>query len=250
IASILDTPNNILAVDYIRELERSGGNIKPFTVKRIGADHDSVSEDEGFASATYIRGLIKKGDYESAFTFMPESAKEIFIQEIGRGTAPVHIENLDTAVMSKLRTMTPDDYFILPDVSEGLENRLYKASRDSVTLEDCAMAAKTKRYTLSRLRRIYMCAYLGIKADDYERHVPYVRALGFNDTGRKLLTEIRENVPVIIKPAGILDKEFNEEIRAQFEREALFTDLYSLAYPALMKRLAGNEFRQSPTYLL
>ena len=63
------------------------------------------------------------------------------------------------------------------------------ACRRETTLEDILTAAKSKRYTRTRLDRMVMCAFLGITARDLEQPAPYIRVLAFNDKGRELLSK-------------------------------------------------------------
>ncbi len=248
-AKILTEPNNILAIEYIRAIRKIKSDMKPFTVMRCGAGHDSHSEESGIADAGYIRKLIAAGEYERAVSFMPKYAADIFIRELGKGCAPVLIDCIENAIMSQLRRLSVDDYALLPDVSEGLENRLYRAAKESVTLDGACTAAKTKRYAFARLRRIYLSAFLGIKEKYVENFKPYIRVLALNDVGRCLISQINEKITVITKPAAINNPNFDETVKNEFENESLMTDMYSLAYPALMKRISGWEYTTSPVYV-
>ena len=71
------------------------------------------------------------------------------------------------------------------------------ASRSQASLEDILTAAKSKRYTRSRLDRMVMCAFLGITAQDLESPVPYTRVLAFNDTGRTILKNAKGLIPLL-----------------------------------------------------
>ena len=82
--------------------------------------------------------------------------------------------------------MNSEDFAQIEDVNEGLENRIYNAVRQSTSVEDIYKLIKTKRYTLSRIRRIILKAYLGI-TKEYSFDVPYIRILGFNSRGKELL---------------------------------------------------------------
>ena len=79
-------------------------------------------------------------------------------------TAPASIQPLERAILAKLRTMTLQEFANLPDVSEGLEHRLYKAAKTAVSLTDFYAHVKTKRYTHARIRRITLCAFLNVQA--------------------------------------------------------------------------------------
>ena len=49
----------------------------------------------------------------------------------------------DRALLARLRTMEEPDLAALPDISEGLENRLYRASRTAKSPEALLADAKT-----------------------------------------------------------------------------------------------------------
>ena len=83
--------------------------------------------------------------------------------------------------------MTVKDYAALPDVTEGLQHRLYRAAQSAESLSDFLDRVKTKRYTHARLRRIAWSAALGLRRTDYRLPIPYLRVLGFNPRGREIL---------------------------------------------------------------
>lgn len=172
IADILKTPNNILAVEYIRALSRS--EIKPLPIKRKGAEHDSGVVSGEYASASYIRKLLRSG--KTAENLLPDIPRDI--------TYP---EKLDSALLYKLRNMTAEQLRRLPDVGEGLENRIITAARMSPAVEELIAQVKTKRYTRSRLCRILTCALLDITEELQNINVCHARILGFTPEGEKML---------------------------------------------------------------
>jgi hypothetical protein len=114
------------------------------------------------------------------------------------------------------------------------------------TFQSILEGAKTKRYAMSRLRRMLLCAVLGLNADDGTAPPPYIRVLAMNKTGMRLLREIREksNLPVITKPAAA--KSLDSKARAFFNKEANADDFYVLAYPETDNRSGGQEWTISP----
>ncbi len=193
---ILKFPNNILAVEYISEIDL------PFkAVKRIGGGHDS---DDVLYSASAIRKTLNTGEICS-------------------------IKNCESAVLSKLRTMKSADFLKIEDVNEGLENRLENAVRISSSVEEIYSNTKTKRYTHSRIRRIVLKSYLSI-TKDFSRDVPYIRVLGFNDNGKRLLGEMkkRASLPIISRYSDIVS--LDDYGKRLFELECRCTDLYNLGY--------------------
>lgn len=239
-ADHLSTPNNILAVEYLKALFSQRLRVEPMTIQRMGAAHDEVG-----GSASDIRTLIKTGGKFKHY--MTKEAYEVLKREREQGRGPVFPETLETALISRFRMLTPEDYARLPDSAEGLGNRLCDAAKEEVTIDGILSAAKTKRYALSRIRRMYMCAALGVKAGDAEGIPPYTRVLAANSTGREALRAIQEKsaIPVITKPAEM--KELSNESRALFELESSAHDLYTLGYSAREERRGFAEWRISPT---
>lgn len=238
-ANHLETPNNILAVEYLKALFSQRLRVEPMTITRMGAAHDEVG-----GSASDIRNLIRTGGRFKHF--MTKEAYEVLKREKEQGRGPVFPETLETALISRYRMLSEDDYARLPDAAEGLGNRLYAAAKEETTIDGILSAAKTKRYALSRIRRMYMCAALGIQAGDSEGIPPYTRVLAANKDGRDALKAISEksSIPVITKPAEI--KELSKECRRLFELESNAHDLYSLGYAAREERRGMAEWRISP----
>ena len=125
------------------------------------------------------------------------------------------------------------DFDALDTGGEGIGQRLYNASREASSLSAILDAAKTRRYAYARLRRMVLWAYLGLTPADVPAHVPYLRVLAANETGRTLLHQMRKRaqLPVITKPAAV--RQLSPEAQALFRLEARGADLYALAYPAL-----------------
>lgn len=210
-ADILTSPNNILAVEYLRNLKNS--KVKPLPVMRKGAEHDSSITSENIASASQIRSLLR--DEKQAQGFMPEVPEKI-----------TYTENLERVVLYKLRNMTPQDFSILPDVNEGLENRIYEAVGNYNSVKEIIEAVKTKRYTHARIRRIITCALLGITEQMQNIDVKYARVLGFTKFGAEMLKECRLEVVTSVSKA----LKNNGEIKTILEKDVLATDISALAY--------------------
>ncbi len=220
ISEILSTPNNVLAVEYIRNLS---DDIQPVPIKRMGVSHDSDKTSGGFASASKVRELMHNGEDVSGFLpFVP--------QEI---TYP---EKLETATLYKLRSMSLEEIAALPDVTEGLENRIYAAVREHNSTEEIITAIKTKRYTHARIRRILTSALLGITEDLQNTETEYVRVLGFTSQGAKLLKNC--TLPVVTSVAKGLKLGGNTQ--TLLEKDIFATDTAALAYPTPHK--CGMDF--------
>ena len=228
-ADALSSPNDLLGVEYIKAIERNKYAIKPVAVKRIGVLHDSCDVSAQFCSASAIRGFLQKG--ESYEDYMPKEAFGVLNGAVLSGKAPADFSKLETAILYRLRTMSVEDFKNIPDVSEGLEYRFSEAIRTSVTLSEILEKVKTKRYTHSRLRRIVLCALLGITKQDTRFDVPYIRVLGFNAKGAEILKQAKSTaiLPIVTKSSDI--KALGENAEKAFSLECRARDIFSLCLP-------------------
>ncbi len=245
-AALLESPNNILGIEYCKSLLRRDSIVRPLTVPRVGAAHDEMDPEADIASASAIRALLRAGEREAALDRMTPAMRKAYGEEEAAGRAPVLRETCERAILARLRTMTEADFAALDEGREGLYNRLYAASRTAASVEEVLEAAKTKRYAYARLRRMVLWAYLGLTPSDFPLEVPYLRVLAANSTGRELLARMRETaaVPVLTKPADV--RRLGAEARELFALEARAADLYALAYPNLSAAAGGSVWRDGP----
>ena len=141
---------------------------------------------------------------------------------------------------------TPEEFAALSDAGEGLENRLYEAARRETSPEAVAMAAKSKRYALSRLRRMTMAAALGLRREDAQELPPYIRVLTMDDRGKALLRRMSKTavLPLIVKPAAV--RELDDVCRRVFDLGSSAHDLYVLGYSRPEERRGGADWRATP----
>lgn len=193
---ILDSPNNILAIEYLTYTK-----LEAIAVKRIGKGHDS---DDIIYSASEIR-------------------KQLNLNEI------TTMKNCEKAVLFKLRQMKAENFKNIEDVSEGLENRIVDAVRSSSSLDEIYDKIKTKRYTLSRIRRIILRAFLSIDKSSPKKPL-YLHILGFSEKGKELLTKMKKNadLPIISKYSDIYN--LSDEIQRAYNEECRYTDIHALGY--------------------
>ncbi len=178
-ATILETPNNILAVEYCKAILSQESKMQPLPIFRAGSYHSTTPDAEN-PSATFLRGQMLRGsDYES---YIPEETKPLL-----SGAALHSLEAGQRAILGKLRTMSDCEFEALPGGSEGLWRKLMHAAQQHASLEEIAAAVKSKRYTRTRIDRMILCAFLGITDEMLHTPVPYVRVLALNDRGREIL---------------------------------------------------------------
>ncbi|OJU15300.1 MAG: hypothetical protein BGN88_15535 [Clostridiales bacterium 43-6] len=245
IAAVFKTPNNNLAIEYINALRSTESSIAPVTIKRYGADHDSAQDHET-VSASFVRHLISMRGIENVKEYLPFKSYEILRREESLHLCPSLLSSLEKTLLGILRQKSLEELKNLPDVSEGIENRLYAAIRASSSLEELYAAIKTKRYPLSRIRRLILTAVLGFSRDLYRHSPGYIRVLGFNEKGRELLHQARKTatLPIIMKTAQI--EKAGPAAQEIFTAECAATDLYNLSLPAVQKcgtEMTNNSIR-------
>lgn len=244
-AEVLKNPNDILAVEYISALKILHSKIKPKAVKRKSVSHDSIDSDGAFASASLIREKIKNG--ESFKDYMPNEAYKIIQKEIKDGNAPSVYAKLDIAILAFLRKAKAEDFSDVPDVSEGIENRIIASARNANTISEVFDNAKTKRYTHARIRRIVLCAFLGIKNSHIACGMPYIHILGFTDKGRIFLHKAAKTatLPIAVRLSDISN--LGMTANKSFSLECTVTDIYNLTLPKI--RNCGTEMTDGPVII-
>lgn len=258
LSGLLARPNNNLGIEYLRALQARNSPIRPITVQRMGAAHNSVfavltpnPENAGkemprFLSATDIRLNLLDGEWDRMEPYLVPGGRAVL--ESGMIGLP-GLARVERAMLMKLRTMTAGDWARLPDsgAAEGLPQRLEKAGRQCASVGDFFDLVKTKRYTHARLRRLVLWAYLGLTQADWPGHPPYLRVLGFNQRGQDLLKQMKQtaSLPVLTKPAHA--RKLDGPARRLFELEARCTDLYDLCFETIPA--PGREWATGPVRL-
>ena len=206
-------PNDVLATEYVRALKRLKSRIKPFCVKRTDGYLDS---------AMSLREKIISGDLSS----LPGFSAEILKKEIEEGRAPGSVKSIEKVLLGFMRNASPDAFEGIYGINrkEGTDKRMLLSAKAS-TLDELYALIKTKRQTYSAVRRAVISAYLRIK-DEPPAPVPFIHVLAFSETGKRLIKDIPENIPVVSNISKIKDiyPEYADE-----ERRA--TDLFFLSTP-------------------
>lgn len=242
-AALLSEPNDILAVEYLKAIKRTGADMQPLAICRKGAGHDSRSEGE-YPSAMLLRKRMQAG--EDLSPYIPQPAMEVFRRELTAGRSRDE-KMLEVALLSRLYRLHPEDFDRLPDAGGGAGRRLYRALWESGSVEQIVRAAVDKRCTAARMRRMLLCAALGICAEDTKGMPPYIRILASNEKGRKHLSQIRGKtaLPIINKTGEIKKHGFRAE--KVFKLSADAHELYRLCCPMREQPKPGGDWRRTPS---
>lgn len=241
---LLTQPNNILAVEYLKAIRRFAPHIRPIPVKRTGSAYNDTELTGELSSATAIRQALLEGNEEvlcSLPLFVSGAAK--FDSQF-----PATIESFGPLILYRLRSMSLDEIADLPDVSEGFEQVIARAVRNSPDINTFLEAIKSKRYTMARCKRIAVSALLHIQKDLPDRILAepenlYLRILGFLNGSRGLLSAIASdgNAPVILRNSDIGN--CSDTARDSLAIDAFSTDLFAYALGKEVHRDAMSAVR-------
>ncbi len=162
---VASMPGALLGIEYLKAIRQYHPQIIPHVVKREGAGYHSADIDAYLPSATAIRAALAAADTDKALAAMPESCADYVRSQINAGLIPAFADAFDNALLTTLRLKGRGYIAELPDVNEGLENRIYDASLKCRTRSELVAMVKTKRYTYARISRILLGALLGVTSD-------------------------------------------------------------------------------------
>ena len=225
-SSLLQKPNCILGIEYLKAIRRQNAALTPIAIPREGAGHDRAAENQEYRSAGELRHLLRTGGKLAGL--VPENVCVTLEQLLSSGHCPASLSWLERLILCKLRTMKPEDFSALPDLSEGLENRLHTAAREARSLEELYSLVKSKRYSHARIRRLVMSAFLEIPSGLPELPL-YLRILGMTETGARILKDATPTLPVAVRPVDF--ERLGGSFANLFRLEARADDLYALAFP-------------------
>lgn len=221
-AEVLRSPNNILAVEYIKASTKQGSALTPYTVTRKGSAHDTVS-CSNIKSAQEIRSMILSD--ENIKPYLPDTTYNVIQQQKLSGKIS-QISALETAILCKLRTMNSEDFSKIPDVSEGLEYKIVNSIKTAGSLETLYKDIKSKRYTHARIRRILLNAFLDI-TNAIPYFPKYIRVLGMDKAGEEIIKTARPEVPLCIRAKDIDTAPVM--VKNLFQQESIRDDIYGLS---------------------
>ena len=226
ISIAFSSPNNILTVEYIRQINERNLPYHIYPIKRLGPEHDSSDIVGDIASASHIRELMRSGEDYSDF--------------VPYGSIPfenVDFKTLETITFYKLRTMKLSELALLPETSSELASRFYNAIRESSSLDEFLVKVKTKRFPQARIRRTIYSAILGLSKTDYLYDPPYIRVLALNKRGTEVLRKAKTTtrIPISTSVADLMSR--NGICERFVNMECAATDVYNI--------LKGNKMYKS-----
>lgn len=256
-AEISASPNNILAIEYLRSLRRFAPAITPVPVQRQSAAHHDPAITGTVASATAIRKALTEGAVGKAEQAIPPVSAGLVRALLDGGEGPVEYSAFSQLILARLRLAPLASLAELPEMSEGLHYKLKEAALAATDLEELLAAVKSKRYARTRLQRLFIHALLQsskARMALFDAAGPlYARVLAFNSRGRTILRHIALSsaIPVITKTAHFLNSRTLSSgtlspLQEMLGADILATDIHVLGRPNPRSRLGGLDFCRSP----
>lgn len=258
---ILNTPNTLLGLEYIRAGLAYNPKLQYIPILRTSNHHEETITDK-LPSGTALRQLITSagnltsqritstGDLSSQLqSTVPPSIASDMTEVIENGNY-VNYNRYHDMVHSLSRRTTPKELETFGDFSEGIEHLWSKAAQQSswtATIEEI----KSKRYTYARLQRMGAYLTLGITKDilqnAMEEGPQYARLLAFNDRGRQWLRNEYE-IPLIQKWAKA-PNELSTLGQTMHHIDTLATDIQALCFHNESNRIGHKDYTYTPQYI-
>ena len=235
-ANILTGANNILAIEYLKAIKKLKSKLNPIGIRREKVLYNDEIIIDDFASATAIRKMIATGQFEEIQKVMPKSSYALLADELRRGHYVLDLSKFQKEIIYNLRKMKVGDIAQLADVSEGLENAIKNAANSCNNVVDFVNIVKCKRYTQTRIQRILIYALLGITSEKMmtsKKTTPYARILGFNEKGKKLISQIvkhNKRAQIVTSVKKYMDESKNKALKEMLETDIFATNVYTLGY--------------------
>ncbi len=223
LSGVLDEPNNILAIAYITASKKLNLDIEFHTIKRIGGGYNEEAIEDKYPSATAIRKAVKAGRLQELRPFVPPFTYNLLEAYNTTGTS------LGDLILFRMKEIPANELENCYDVSAGLHNRLKIAAVSSSTYEKFLENAKTKKYTMAKIKRISLYALLNISKDIYELAVnapSYIFILALNKKRKDILSTLNQHSKnVLVRYADInkVDKILRPLIKLDFKAQGVLS---------------------------
>lgn len=235
-SKILSSPNNILAIEYLKALKKYKSHIRPIAIKRKDSGHLTLDYTGSITSATAIRNMLKTNNTKNIKNVLTPVSYTILKDELKSGHYVSDISLFEKIIIYKLRTMPLSEISNIPDVSEGLENSIKKAANSCNSIDEIINIVRSKRYTETRIKRILLYVLLNITKKDIalsKRTKPYIRVLGFNENGKKIVSQISKNNPtlsIVTSVKKFLDSKPNKSLKTMIDIDIYATNVYTIGF--------------------
>lgn len=229
--AFLDSPNNILALEYCKALLTLNSTIKPITIKRAGSDYheESLSTNETFVSATALRSTITKEDFTAFSDYMPTYGAAL-LQMHFQKRYPITLSDFDAMLQYKL--MMENDFTKYVDVTTDLHDKICKLRSQYKDAVSFISLLKSKDLTYTRISRVLCHILLDIKKSTFnsikEQDIQtYAYMLALNSNATALTSTIKETSKLmLISSPAKAEQTLTSTALIQFQLDVTASHLY------------------------
>jgi predicted nucleotidyltransferase len=232
-AGVLKSANNILAVEYLKQLHITKSKIEPVTVERYGTGYHDMTVSENIASASFIRHQLEQtGKLNDVYELIPNQSYEV-LKSIDAGIN-IKFNDFYQLLIYKILTSEPEQLGKVLSATEGLENRVKRAAAESKDTNTLIKAVLSKRYTYTRIHRLLTHTLVHLDKEGFryilDNRINYARVLAFNKKGASLIKQIkkeeRNTLPILTNINREITKDAKEWNLLRFDITA--SDIYNL----------------------
>ncbi len=233
-AEKLRGPNNTLALAYILRIKQKKWNMELTPIQRIGADYHNKDISE-YSSATAVRKALAEGFVNDALAQLPSSSANIVKKAIADGRICINNGKLWNILRPMLLRSSPEEISTYAEICEGIEYRLRDTALEAASFDEWASCCTTKRYPRGRIQRHGVHFLLGLEHwtnRAFQRIGPaYIRVLGMNETGKKLLRRMRTKATLPIATRCGAAASISEYAKKMMDYECLGAELWEQMIP-------------------
>ncbi len=267
-SSLLNDPNNILGIEYLKALRQTNSKIKPYTIKRLESNYHDQELRANYSSASAIRSLLA---YSSS-VIRTQSVGETFdnipfsnilheledqvphcclalLKDYHKVLYPVYQNDFSLLMKYKLLNKSAKDLLLYMDVSEELANRIHNQLNNFFNYKQFCELLKTRELTQTRINRALLHIMLGLKKKNVKEYIEngyhfYARLLGFRKEQEKLLTLIAQNssIPLLTRLSSA--DTVSELGKQMLHHDILASNLYESVVTDKFKTAFHNEYKQ------
>lgn len=251
----LDTPNNILGIEYCKSLAAQNSSIVPVTIKRIGSSYHETSLSSEYPSASAIRSELiaawntQKFLSDTLKNAQPPAVKDYLCALLENETFLIE-DDFSLLLKYELMKNTPESLCAFSDMSPDLARRIYHHLNTFETFTQFAEQLKTKELTYTRICRALLHVLLNIPSDLPAISPAYVRLLGFKKESSSFLRILQKNsdIPIITKAADY-KKLLPKEAHSLFEKDLFASNLYETVKCNKKSTAFTNDLQKPPIIL-
>lgn len=197
----LTMPNNILGLSYLKAQQQINSEMKIDTIKRIQADYHQSELSYPITSATSIRNQITDSliGHTSTSLAMPLSSFQLLKDYWKTAESFHHWELYFPLLKYRILSDTVEQLRAIHGMTEGLEHRLKKMIHSSQTFFEFLNKIQTKRYTKTRLQRLFVHLLLQLTKEEMKYQleqvdqIDEVRLLAMSENGQAYLRQLKQS---------------------------------------------------------